>query len=73
MMHKKFILSIVLCGLFASLQSLYAQVLPDAPKTTTTQTADTFHLVEILPGAKKLQIKKSMIPPSCKYSRAMCD
>ncbi|MEJ0101254.1 MAG: OstA-like protein [Bacteroidota bacterium] len=58
MKYKKFIFHLLLCGLFASQQSLHAQVLPGAPKTNTTTAADTFHTVEILPGAHKLQIKK---------------
>jgi lipopolysaccharide export system protein LptA len=58
MMHKKLILVFIFLGLIINLRSVYAQVVKtEAPKTTTTITADTTRLVEII-NSKKLNLKK---------------
>lgn len=55
-MKYRIIISILFLCWFTGIQNLYAQVPPNAPKTSTTVAADTMRLVEIL-SAKKLQIK----------------
>ncbi|MCW3117977.1 MAG: hypothetical protein JWM28_2059 [Chitinophagaceae bacterium] len=57
MRYNKFILSVLLCWLLTSLQTLHAQISPDAPKTTTTAAGDSLKEVQIL-HAVKLQFKR---------------
>ena len=57
MSYNKFILGIVLCWLLTGLQVLYAQVVPEAPKTTATTASDSLKEVQIL-HAVKLQLKR---------------
>jgi len=58
MMHKKLILLFIFFGLWVTLNSLHAQqVKTEAPKTTTTISADTTRVVEII-RSNKLQLKK---------------
>ena len=49
---------LLLMGCVVNLPNLTAQVTELAPKTTTTTTSDTVRLVEILPGARKLEFRK---------------
>lgn len=57
MTYKKIFYTIIPCWLMMGLQSLDAQVSPDAPKTTTTVAADSLKDVQIL-HAVKLQFKR---------------
>jgi lipopolysaccharide export system protein LptA len=58
MMHKKLILLFIFFGLWVTLNLLHAQqVKTEAPKTTTTISADTTRVVEII-RSNKLQLKK---------------
>jgi len=52
MRYYKFILSFVISWLLAGPQKVAAQVLPDAPKTTTTTSADSLKEVTILHAVK---------------------
>ena len=57
MKYRILIITTFLCWL-GGLSSACAQLPAAAPKTSTSTPSDTLRTVEILPGAKKLQIKK---------------
>jgi lipopolysaccharide export system protein LptA len=57
-MTAKFTLLIFTVCFFCGIQMLHAQSLPQAPKTNTTTAQDSIRIVEILPGARKLEILK---------------
>jgi lipopolysaccharide export system protein LptA len=56
--HKHFLLAIIISGLASSGNVLFGQIRTEAPKSTTTTPGDTVRVVEILPGAKKLEIRR---------------
>ncbi len=58
MNHKHFLLAIIISGLASSGNVLFGQIRTEAPKSTTTTPGDTVRVVEILPGAKKLEIRR---------------
>ena len=63
MKYIKFIPGILFVWLLTGQQALYAQLTPDAPKTTTTVAGDSLKDVQIL-HAVKLQFKRVVVDPA---------